>query len=312
MAHPLVYAALGAAFAYLLDPQSGRRRRTELKARWGAAARSLDHGRQLVARDAANRAHGLLAETRGALRGRHDPGYRGPSLAEVGRDALASWMRERWSPSQRAAAAASGAAFAAFGYARGGARGLLLFLLGTTLLARAGTNERLAALATSRGIHIEKQMHVAAPVEEVFAHWRNLENFPLWMSHVREVRYIGDDRFHWVVDGPAGLPVEWDAELLNVSEDREMTWRSVEGSAVYHVGRVRFEPEDGGTRIDLQLRYSPPGGPIGHAVARAFGTDPKSEIDDDLLRLKTLIETGNLPRDSAALRRLAAEPPRAG
>jgi hypothetical protein len=31
---------------------------------------------------------------------------------------------------------------------------------------------------------------------------------------------------------------------------------------------------------------------IGHAVAKAFRVDPKSEMDDDLLRLKSLVESG--------------------
>jgi uncharacterized membrane protein len=39
-------------------------------------------------------------------------------------------------------------------------------------------------------------------------------------------------------------------------------------------------------------------------VAKAFGVDPKSEMDDDLQRLKSLVETGQLPRDGALQRRL--------
>ena len=67
---------------------------------------------------------------------------------------------------------------------------------------------------------------------------------------------------------------------------------------------LRFEPDGEATRVHVQLRYAPVGGVIGQLVAKAFGVDPKSEMDDDLQRLKTLIETGRLPRDSAAARRL--------
>jgi uncharacterized membrane protein len=31
---------------------------------------------------------------------------------------------------------------------------------------------------------------------------------------------------------------------------------------------------------------------VGHAVARLLGADPKRELDDDLLRFKSLLETG--------------------
>jgi uncharacterized membrane protein len=100
------------------------------------------------------------------------------------------------------------------------------------------------------------------------------------------------------------VPVEWESVLLNVIPNREMTWHSVEGSTVEHTGRVRFEPDGDGTRVHVQMRYAPPGGVLGHAVAKAFGADPKREMDDDLQRLKSLIETGRIPRDSAAQRRL--------
>jgi len=148
---------------------------------------------------------------------------------------------------------------------------------------------------------------VDAPVEQVYAYWRNLENLPQWMSHVRSVRYLGGDRYHWVVDGPAGAPVEWESELLNVVENQEMTWRSVEGSQVDHTGRVRFDSIGDGTRVHVQLRYYPPGGMLGHAVAKAFGVDPASSLDDDLERMRSTVETGHPPRDAAANR--YAEPP---
>lgn len=311
MANALAYLGIGAAFMYLMDPQSGRKRRNDLKNRLDATVRKIEHGRDVIVRDAANRTHGLLVETRHALEARRPGGevaLHGPSLGEVAGGVMQSWNRDNWSPAQRALAGGFGAFLATFGYFRGGARGLAMCALGGGLLARATANENLATLVKGRGIYVEKTVAIAAPVEEVFAYWRNLENFPNWMSHVREVRYLGGDRFHWVVDGPAGVPVEWDSELLNVSENREMTWRSVEGSQVEHTGRVRFERDGSGTRLHVQLRYAPPGGVIGHAVAKAFGVDPKSEMDEDLLRLKSIIETGRMPRDAAVLRH-AGEPP---
>jgi uncharacterized membrane protein len=311
MANGLVYLGLGAAIMYLMDPQAGRKRRADLKNQFDATARRIERGKEVIVRDATNRAHGLLVETRQALEARRNGGQvtlHGPSFGEVMNGTLASWRRENWSPAQRALASALGMSLAAFGYFRGGLRGVSLCALGGVLLARATANENLATLVKGKGIYIEKTIRIDAPVEQLFAYWRNLENFPQWMSHVREVRYIGGDRFHWVVDGPAGVPVEWDAELLNVSENREMTWRSVEGSEVEHTGRVRFEPDGTGSRLHVQLRYAPPGGVIGHAVAKAFGVDPRSEMDDDLMRLKSLIETGRVPRDAAAMR-LTGEPP---
>jgi uncharacterized membrane protein len=105
---------------------------------------------------------------------------------------------------------------------------------------------------------------------------------------------------HWVVAGPAGVPVEWDAKLVELVPNSLLRWRSTFDSAVKHEGSVRFEPNGhSGTRVTVQLRYVPPGGAFGHAVATIFGADPKSEMDADLLRMKTMIETGRPPHDAA-------------
>lgn len=70
---------------------------------------------------------------------------------------------------------------------------------------------------------------------------------------------------------------------------------------------MRFEPDGGRTRLHVQLKYSPPLGVIGNVVAKAFGVDPKSGLDHDLLDLKSLVETGQLPRDGARRRRLESK-----
>jgi uncharacterized membrane protein len=71
---------------------------------------------------------------------------------------------------------------------------------------------------------------------------------------------------------------------------------------------VRFEPNgDGGTRVSVELSYIPPAGAFGHAVAAIFGADPKSEMDTDLLRMKSMVETGHPPHDAAQREALPRE-----
>jgi uncharacterized membrane protein len=51
------------------------------------------------------------------------------------------------------------------------------------------------------------------------------------------------------------------------------------------------------------MSYTPPAGALGHAVARIFGADPKSELNDDLMRMKVFLETGRRAHDAAAAAR---------
>src|SRR5262249_59352688 len=74
---------------------------------------------------------------------------------------------------------------------------------------------------------------------------------------------------------------------------RLVAWRREPGSLIAKAGCRRFEPTpQGDTRVDIHFSYNPPGGLLGHFAARLFGADAKSAMDEDLVRLKSLIEEG--------------------
>ena len=80
--------------------------------------------------------------------------------------------------------------------------------------------------AGRRAVDFQKTLTIAAPVEEVFARWTNLEAFPRIMAHVRDVKQVADGRYRWVVDGIAGLPAVWDAVVTQfVPYWRVIAWR---------------------------------------------------------------------------------------
>ena len=117
-----------------------------------------------------------------------------------------------------------------------------------------------------------------------------------------DVRQTGTDTSRWVVTGPAGVPVEWTAVVTKYEPNRLIGWKTIAGWPVAHAGLVRFDSNsDGTTRIDLRLSYNPVAGALGRLVASLFGADPKSEIDADLLRMKTMIKD--------AVSRLETTPP---
>lgn len=204
-------------------------------------------------------------------------------------------FQDNWSPAARFAVGALGFALLMRG-------GLLGRAGGAALVARALSNldfETLLGLGEAHGIEVQKTLHVEAPVERVFAFWSDYQNFPRFMSKVREVR-VSEDRSHWVVSGPAGMPVEWSSELVRFRANELIEWRSLAGSRVRHDGVVRFEATpEGGTRVNVCLRYVPPGGALGHALASLLGADPKTDMDADLMRMKSMIETGRAPHDAA-------------
>jgi uncharacterized membrane protein len=202
-----------------------------------------------------------------------------------------------WNPSTRAAGAVAGAAALTWAMARRSPVAMAAGATGAALLARSLTNRPMAKMvgARSRGdvVRVRKTVSVDAPVEQVFRLWSHPEVFPRFLTHLRKVDRVGDRRYHWVATGPGGVDVSWDAEVTEIEPNRRLSWRSLGGSGVDTHGTVHLEPEEGGgTRVHVDMSYGPPAGLLGHSVAWLTRQDPRTAMNEDLLRLKSLLEDG--------------------
>jgi uncharacterized membrane protein len=229
--------------------------------------------------------HEQAGNVPGLQGGRRRPGER-PNLLE-----------ENWAPATRLIAGSVGFGLMANCLARRTPLAVLLGTAGFGLLLRSVTNasfDRLLGVAGGRrAVEVHKTITLAGPVERVFPFFARYDNFPRFMAHLREVRDLGGGRSHWVAEGPAGMPLSWDAVITRFEPNKLLAWRSAPGSAIANAGVIRFEPTpEGGTRVDLRFSYNPPGGVLGHFAAMLFGADAKSAMDEDLVRLKSLIEEG--------------------
>jgi uncharacterized membrane protein len=213
---------------------------------------------------------------------------------------------ERW------VSVVAGATIAGYGLARRSVSGFALASLGGALLWRGATgncpiygalgisthrdDERDSNVSVpyGRGIRVEKTVTVGSSPDQLYAFWHNFENLPRFMHHLQSVKVHDATRSHWVVNGPAGIDAEWDAEIINDVPNELIGWRSVNGSNVDNAGSVHFTPTAHGTEVKVVLRYDPPGGALGAAFAKLFGEDPGHQVQEDLRRFKMLIETGEL------------------
>jgi uncharacterized membrane protein len=215
-------------------------------------------------------------------------------------------LQTEWPPAVRLLAGAAGGALALYGARRKGAIGAAIELAGLGLVARGLTNLEIrdvVGLGGGRGISVQKTININAPVERVFNVWNHHEDFPFFLSRVREVKDLGNGRYHWTVVGPAGIPVEWEGVITERIPNQKLVFESVAGSMVEQKGIVHFQPnKKRGTRVDVKMSYYPPAGVAGHVVARLFGADPRSEMIEDLLRMKSFIETQHQPHDAAERR----------
>jgi uncharacterized membrane protein len=273
---------IGAGLVYLLDPERGGLRRDRLARRLtpliGEARRAFE-GNLPLAPEAGVSHYGSRIGDVHRLEGA-TLGF-GSGLA-AGSGAASAWR-------------IAGVVLTVLGLVRRGALGAMLRTLGASMVVGGAGRQALAGVGLPAGdrrraVDIQKTLYIEAPVDQVFAFWSNYENFPLFMSHVREVEDLGNGRSRWSVSGPGGVPIEWNASLTQQTPNEVIAWRSEGGSMLENAGVIRFTPSGPGTRVDLRFCYHPPAGGAGQAVIELLGSDPRTKLNQDLGRMKALLE----------------------
>lgn len=212
------------------------------------------------------------------------------------------WQQRSWSPATRLLSGVGGSLLTLYGLTRRGLAKPVLSTAGLVLTARGVTNLDTRSIIGmgENGIRANKAINIFAPVDEIYRFWRNFENFPLFMSHVKEVS-VRDDVSNWKVAGPAGTSFEFQSRITQDIPNDSIAWETLPDSQVRHAGFVRFdENRDGSTRVTVQMDYVPPAGAVGHAVAQLFGVDPRQAMNEDLMRLKSLLEEGPVAPEDVA------------
>jgi uncharacterized membrane protein len=197
------------------------------------------------------------------------------------------------------ASALAGAAAILFGLTRG-RKGLGLAAFGSYLVYRGVSGNCLGYRALGKstrherteGVLVDKSVTIDVTPEKLYKFWIDFENLPRFMDHLEAVWMIGDHRYRWVARAPAGMSVEWDADVIEERPNEVVAWRSLPGSEIANEGSVRFEPTDHGlgTIVHVSLKYYPPAGKIGAWIARLLGEEPGDQIESDLMHLKEILE----------------------
>ena len=159
------------------------------------------------------------------------------------------------------------------------------------------TDSEIAVIPEGQGIKIVKAVTIQKSANDLYKYWRNFENLPRFMKHLEAVAVKDSMHSSWTAKAPFGQTVSWDAEILSDEPDKRIVWTSTEHADVPNTGSVRFKelPAGRGTAVTVSLEYNPPAGMIGAAVAKLFGEEPGTQVQDSLRRFKELMETGELP-----------------
>jgi uncharacterized membrane protein len=161
--------------------------------------------------------------------------------------------------------------------------------------------QRQAGNVGFEGLEVRESITIARPPEAVYAFCRDFHNLSRFLPHVQSIR-VDNGRSHWSVKGPLGTSIEWDAEIVEDHPNALIVWRSLPDGDVTHQGRVELRTSgNGDTELDLLLRYDPPVGKAGAALAELLGLAPAPQISAELRRLKQVLETGEVLHSDASI-----------
>jgi len=184
----------------------------------------------------------------------------------------------------------------AYGLKRRGPLGYSLSLLGAGLAAASTMKKNvqsvLAFKEDSPGFELEETIRINAPVSDLYDFWVNPENYPKVFSHITAIERQGENLYRWTLNGPVGIPVNWEGIITRAVPNTLVEWKSLPGSTVGNFGVARFDPNyDASTRLHVRMFYRPPAGLLGRFLAELFGANPKKVLEQDLQRLKHRFET---------------------
>lgn len=209
---------------------------------------------------------------------------------------------------ERAVSVIGGAALLYFGFQRLSIKNVLMAITGFALLRRGITGhcEVNEAIGRNTAAHegspvlVKRSITINKPREEVYAFWRKLENLPRFMKHITEVDQLDDEgkRYHWQMEAPKlGKKVDWEAEIVDEIPNERILYRTYNGSDVGQAGEITFKdgPQGEGTEMQATIKYYPPQGAMGSAIAKMINALIENVVHEDMRRFKYLLETGQMP-----------------
>ncbi len=135
---------------------------------------------------------------------------------------------------------------------------------------------------------ISHSVEVERSPKDLYRTWLDVKNFPRFMRYVKMVVATGPNTSRWVMEGPMGYQIEWEARIKEAAADRRIVWESIRGD-ISMVGEVTFRPIDKHrTEVHVSIEYEPKVG-IANRVGQLLA-DPAGDLRTDLQRFKAYAE----------------------
>ncbi|HEV2481100.1 MAG TPA: SRPBCC family protein [Puia sp.] len=140
-------------------------------------------------------------------------------------------------------------------------------------------------------INIRTHLIVNRPRADVYAFWRRLENWPLFMRHLENVDELDTATSAWRLKVPGMGDVRWEARIVKDEKNSELSWHSVPGAVIETTAKINFsDTAAGATRVDVMLSYRVPNDAIGERLSRMLTPAFREKVYEDIHNFKHYFE----------------------
>ncbi len=141
-------------------------------------------------------------------------------------------------------------------------------------------------------VNIRTSVKVNRPRNEVYEFWRRLENLPLFMKHIDEIKVVDDKLSHWKASIPGGLgSVDWTSIIVYDEPNERIGWSSLADSPIRHAGNVHFTDfGPSATVVHAVISYQAPAGKLGEGIGRLVNPLFENVVKQDIENVKTFME----------------------
>jgi uncharacterized membrane protein len=173
-------------------------------------------------------------------------------------------------------------------------RGRNLFAIGNVLgVAAIDVLHGVRESRRKMGNPVRRAITIGRTPDEVYKFYRKLELLPKFMNWIESVEYRGDNIWHWKVKTPAGVSIEYDAEIIEDVPGHRISWRTLPNATVPNRGSVEFLDAPGGRGCEVILEMQV-AAPLGKTIA-------SQQAQGDLHRLKQILEIGEIIKSDASI-----------
>lgn len=144
-------------------------------------------------------------------------------------------------------------------------------------------------------VNIRTHVVVNRPRADVYAFWRRLENWPLFMRHLENVDELDKTTSAWRLRVPGMADVRWEVRIVKDEKNAELSWHSAPGAAIESTGKINFSDTPGdATRVDVMLSYKLAQDAIGERLSRLLTPAFRDKVYADIHNFKYYFENAGV------------------